>query len=259
MVTQIIITVVVTAIWVGLLAFFYWGCERGVEKPRLVGTFGILGLLLAVSGEYYGLFVAPPESAMGDVYRIFYVHVPADWMAFMALSLNFVFSVAFLFKKNWRMDSLAEASAEAGLVFGIMGVCTGSIWARPTWGTWWTWDPRLTTAAVLLIAYGGYLALRRFVDDPEKRGVWSAVWAIFAAVDLPLVWFSVKFWRSIHQTQSTPETIRDPRMQWSLRWNAFAFLFLLIFFVMSRYRISRLARETEMAPPPEALPVGGHA
>ncbi len=156
----------------------------------------------------------------------------------MALTINFVRARwRTCFKPSWKTDSLAEASAEVGLLFGAVGVLLGSIWGRPTWGVYWTWDPRLTTAAILLVAYMGYLALRRFVEDPDKRATWSAVVGIIAAVDLPIIWFSVKWWRSLHQVQSTPETV-DPAMVLPLRISAFAFLALVILFIWQRYRIA---------------------
>jgi heme exporter protein C len=249
MATGIIITVLVLAIWVGLLFFLYWGSEFALEYRWLLVAVGGVAFALFISGQYYGLAVAPPERDMGDVYRIIYAHVPEEWMSFMALSLNFVFSVGFLIRKSWRLDALAEATAEVGLLLAGTGVILGSIWARPTWGVWWTTDPRLITAAVMVVSYAAYMALRRFIDDPERRGRWSAVVAILAAADLPLVWFSVKWWASIHQMQSSPETIPDPSMKLALRWNAVAFLFLFLFFTLVRYRISRVARENELTAP----------
>lgn len=209
-----------------------------------------LGLL--IWGHYVGLAVAPPDREMGDVQRIMYAHVPAVWIAMVALTLNFLCSVTYLFKPSWKTDALAEASAEVGLLFGAVGVLLGAIWGRPTWGVYWTWDPRLTTAAILLVAYMGYLALRRFVEDAEKRAVWSAVVGIIAAVDLPIIWFSVKWWRSLHQVQSTPRTV-DPAMIFPLRISAFAFLAFMIVFIIYRYRIALHERQAEVALP-DALP-----
>lgn len=225
------------------------------------GLFALAVAMLAI-GAWLGLSWAPPDREMGDVQRIMYIHVPAVWMALLAMTLNFICSVGYLLKKSWLFDSLAEASAEVGLLFGAIGVALGSIWGRPTWGVWWTWDPRLTTAAILLVAYAGYLALRRFVEDPERRAVWSAVAGIVAFVDVPLIWYSVQWWRSLHQTQSSPKTV-DPQMVLALRWNAFAFLALLIFFIWSRYQVAQSERRQELtAPPtlpsePQGLTTGG--
>jgi heme exporter protein C len=215
-------------------------------------TLPVFALLLLGVGHYWGLAVAPPDREMGDVQRIMYVHVPSVWMALLALTLNFICSVTYLFKESWKTDSLAEASAEVGLLFGSVGVLLGAIWGRPTWGVYWTWDPRLTTAAILLVAYMGYLALRRFVEDPEKRATWSAVVGIIAAVDLPIIWFSVKWWRSLHQQQSSPSTT-DPAFYLPLRLSAYGLLAFVIFFLIKRYRIALAERNAEVALP-EALP-----
>src|ERR1700737_1895826 len=213
--------------------------------------FGVAWAMVAV-GAWLGLAWAPPDREMGDVQRIMYAHVPAVWMALLAVTLNFGCSLAYLLRNKWKMDWMAEASAEVGVLFGAIGVTLGSIWGRPTWGVWWTWDPRLPTAAIMLVSYAGYLALRRFVEDPERRAIWSAVVAIIAYVDVPIIWFSVKWWSSLHQVQSSPKTV-DPQMTFVLRWNAFAFLAVLIAFVWSRYRIVRYERERELALP-EAYP-----
>jgi heme exporter protein C len=210
--------------------------------------------LLAV-GHYIGLFVAPPDREMGDVQRIMYAHVPAVWAALVALTINFVCSVTYLFKQSWKTDSLAEASAEVGLLFGAVGVLLGAIWGKPTWGVYWTWDPRLTTAAIMLVTYMGYMALRRFVEDPEKRATWSSVVGIISAVNLPIIWFSVKWWRSLHQVQSSPKTV-DSAMVVPLRVSAFAFLAFMILFMIHRYRIAQHERQLEVALP-EALPGNG--
>ncbi len=211
----------------------------------------VAALMLLVQ-PYLGLKWAPPETYMGDVYRILYMHVPQLWMSLIALTINFGCAIAYLFKKSWTTDALAEASAEVGVYFGAVGITLGSIWAKPTWNTWWTWDPRLITAAILLVIYFGYLALRRFVEDPEKRATWSAVMGIIAFVDIPVLWFSVKWWRSIHQVQSNPGTV-DSQMTMVLRWSSFAFLALLVVFLYQRYLSAVASRNREVALP-DALP-----
>lgn len=213
---------------------------------------GIGAIAMLAVGAWLGLVWAPPDREMGDVQRIMYVHVPAVWMALLGFTLNFVASITFLMKPKWGADAIAEAGAEVGLLFGALGVALGAIWGRPTWGVYWTWDPRLTTAAIMLVVYAGYLALRKFTEDPERRAVWSAVVGIIAFVDIPIVWFSVKWWRSLHQVQSTPRTV-DPDMTFALRWNSFAFLALALFFLTVRYGLAYRARMREVALP-EALP-----
>ena len=130
-------------------------------------------------------------------------------------------------RSDWKWDARLEAAVEVGVVLSALALLQGSIWARPTWGVWWDWDPRLTTTAVLLFAFGGILALRQFVDDPVKRATWSAVATIIAYVDVPIVYFSVRWWNSLHQMQSTPETV-SRAFHWPLRINAFGVLFLMI-------------------------------
>ncbi|NOK19481.1 cytochrome c biogenesis protein CcsA [Corallococcus carmarthensis] len=216
--------------------------------------FGLPVVMLALlgTGWWLGLAWAPPDREMGEVQRIMYVHVPLQWMAMMAMFINFVAAVTYLMRQSWKTDAMAEASAEVGLLFGTLGMITGSIWGRPTWGVYWSWDPRLTSEAILLVSYTGYLVLRRFVEDPEKRAVWSAVVAIIGAINLPIVWFSVRWWRSLHQTQSSPKTV-DPQMVLPLRVSAFGMLALLILFMVHRYRIALAERQAEVALP-EALP-----
>ena len=215
--------------------------------------FVALGVALLLAGSYVGLFVAPPEVSMGDVQRIMYVHVPTAWNWMLAVLYAFGAAIAFLFTANSKWDARLEAGLEVSTLFAFLLCCQGSIWAKPTWGVWWDWDPRLTSVAVLLFATLGILALRQFVDDPQRRAVWSAVATIIASVDLPIVYFSVKWWNSLHQQQSTPQTVSS-QFHLPLRLNAFGILFLMIGFIMLRARIAgeRLARETAMPPMEEA-------
>lgn len=205
-------------------------------------------LLMFAVQPFLALSWAPREVMMGDPYRIIYMHVPHMWMAFIVLPANAICSVWYLaVKKSWVADSLAEAFAEVGVYLGGVGWVLGSIWARPTWGVYWSPDPRLITAGVMVFLYLGYLTLRRFIEDPEKRATWSAVVSILSAVDLPLVWFAVKA-KSIHQLQSSPSTV-DPQIVMPLRWSAVAFLCFMFVLVWHRYRLAMAARKNEIAPP----------
>jgi heme exporter protein C len=150
-------------------------------------------------------------------------------------------------------DALAEASAEVGLYLGAVGTALGAIWAKPTWGVYWDWDPRLTTAAIMIVIYAGYLALRKFIEDPDKRATWSAVLGIFAAVDLPVLWFSVKWWNSLHQQQSTSGTT-DANMRAALFTSGVILLSLLFAFIVMRFNIAMKERENEIAPPQVPAP-----
>ncbi len=209
----------------------------------------LIAVVLLACGAYMGLVAAPREAFMGDVYRIMFVHVPTAWAAMLGFLLNFGASLYYLFKSDLRADALAESTAEVGVVFGTLLLVTGSIWGRPTWGVWWTWDPRLTTAAVMWLAYSGYLALRRFVDLPEKRATWSAVVGIIVFVDIPIVWFSVRWWNSLHQVQSSPRAL-DPSMRKALYFNALAFLVTAVWFIWLRYGLARRRQAEELTAPP---------
>lgn len=217
--------------------------RRALDIGLPVITLALLGL-----GAYLGLVATPPERAMGDVYRILYVHVPSAWAALVGFTICFGVSVAYLFTSKPTLDAVAESTAEVSLVFTTILLFTGSVWARPTWGVFWTWDPRLTTAAIMWIAFMGYLALRRFVDDPDKRATWSAIAAIVIYVDVPIVYLSVKWWNTLHQMQSSPKTV-DPAMVMALRVSAFGFLFALWWFARARYGIARARQALELAGP----------
>jgi heme exporter protein C len=207
-------------------------------------------------GSILALGVAPAEEHMAEVYRILYVHVPAAWAALVAFTVTFIASVTYLFKASSRADAIAEASAHVGVFFGALLIVLGAIWGKPTFGVWWDWDPRLTTTAIMLFAFAGYLALRRFVDDPERRATWSAVTAIIIFVDVPVVWFSVRWWGGLHQIQSSPETV-GAMMATALRVNAVAFLACYGWFLRLRYLAVKRRLDTELAEPPEDPLPGG--
>jgi len=211
-------------------------------------AFVAIGVVLLLVGSYRGLAVAPPETFMGEVQRIMYVHVPTAWNAMLTLTFAFGCALMFLFREDWKWDSRMEAAVEVGVVLSALLCMQGAIWAKPTWGVWWDWDPRLTTTAVMVFLFAGILALRRFVDDPLKRATWSAVAVVIAFVDVPIVYFSVRWWNSLHQLQSTPETVSSV-FHWPLRINAFGVLFLMIGLVSMRARIAGLRLRGELAPP----------
>lgn len=213
---------------------------------------GAIGLIVLAVGHYMGLFVAPPEKMMGDVGRIFYVHVPVAMFSMLVFCVSFGAAVGYLVT-SWRgMDWLVEASVETGVMLNALLLLLGSLWARPTWGIWWTWDPRLTSATVMLITFVGVLMLRSAVVDPDRRATWSAVTTILAFVNVPVTYFSVRWWRSIHQMQSSPETVSEP-MVLVFRINLVALLFLCTWWIARRWRIAKAKALAEL--PPE-LPEG---
>ena len=162
-------------------------------------TLGVAALASLAISAVLSLVVAPPDAVQGEVQRIMYVHVPAAWLAYLSFFVVFVASIAYLKTKKTRWDRVAAASAEIGVLFTALAIALGMLWGKPVWGTWWTWDPRLTTTAVLLLIYVGYLAVRRITDNPSRRATWAAVVGIVGFVDVPIVHLSVVWWRSLHQ------------------------------------------------------------
>jgi heme exporter protein C len=206
----------------------------------------VLGWLSAValaSGAVLGLLIAPRELTQGNVQRIMYVHVPSVWVAYLAFGVVFVASIAYLWKRAAGADRLAHASAEVGVVFTGITIASGAIWGKPTWGTWWTWDARLTSTAILFLVYVGYLLLRAMVDERERRGRFAAVVGIVGAVNIPIVHFSVKWWRALHQ----PSTILGPEpspiaapIAAALFANWAAFTLVFAYLLVRRIEIARL-------------------
>ncbi|MBI4609929.1 MAG: cytochrome c biogenesis protein CcsA, partial [Candidatus Rokubacteria bacterium] len=167
---------------------------------------GWLAALAIVLGLVLGFGYAPREATQGNVQRIMYLHVPAIFVAYLAFTVVLVASVVYLWKRRDAADRLAHASAEIGVLFTAINIVTGSIWGKPTWGTWWTWDARLTSVTIMFVIYVGYLLLRRMVEEPERAARYAAVLGIIGFLDIPIVHFSVKWWRTLHQ----PSTLLGP-------------------------------------------------
>jgi heme exporter protein C len=219
-------------------------------------VFPILALLTAILlgyGLYQALVVAPTEKTMGDVQRIFYYHVPSAWTAFVLFFVNFVASIAYLIRRNSKADALALASAEVGVIFCTVVLVTGPIWARPVWGIWWTWDLRLTLTLVLWLIYVSYLLLRR-LSNSSQTPVIAAVLAIFGTLDIPLVYFSIWFFRTQH-----PQPVIggggsiDPLMLHAFFVNLIAFTCFGALVCWARYRLEVLRREVEETQALESL------
>jgi len=203
----------------------------------------------------YAIFiVAPMERTMRELQRIFYIHAASGLVGLIAFFGSFLASVGYLASRQDRWDWLALALVEAGEVFCTVVLVTGPIWARPVWGIWWTWDARLTLTFVLWLLYAGYLMLRRLSEDAARRAMLAAVFNVFAFVDVPLVYFSIRWWRTQHPgpvIAGGPGSGLDPRM-----WHVFltvwtGLLLLLLVFVLQRYRVAALEaalEEEELAP-----------
>jgi heme exporter protein C len=225
-------------------------------RPRWLTPFGFFTLLYFIAAQAIALRNSPAESSMGDVQKIMYVHVPAAWVAFLAYFVVFVLSIMYLAKRDERYDLMAMAAAETGVVMTGLALALGSIWGRPTWGVWWTWDARITSTAIMLLMYIGYLALRGFSDDADRRATWSAAVGIVAFLNVPIVWFSVQWWTTLHQVQSTRDSMST--VYWNLLWlNAVAFLLIFIYFMAGRYHVARLEQAVELRLENEAMSRAG--
>ena len=198
---------------------------------------GIVTALLLSVGLYAALAWAPTEQTMGNVQRIFYYHVPSAWVAFELFLINFVASILYLIRRSAKADILALVTAEVGVVFCTVVLITGPIWARPVWGIWWTWDLRLTLTLVLWLIYVSYLILRRF-STSSQTPLLAAVLAVFGALDVPLVYFSIWFFRTQHPAPVVGAGgSLDPRMGWVLLCNWIAFMALAWLVCWTRYRL----------------------
>ena len=215
---------------------------------------GFAGVVAVIAAQTYAIITSPAEGDMGHLQKIMYVHVPAAWMTFIAFFVVLVFSLRYLWKRNENDDLLAASAAEVGATFNGLTLALGMIWGRPAWGVWWAWDARLTSTLVMFLIFVGYLAQRAFVDDAQQRARWSAAVGIFGAINVPIVYMSVKWWRTLHQPPSSPSTI-DPAYTLGLRINAIALLIVLIYFIRKRYEIARVERAVEHAA--EAAAMGG--
>jgi heme exporter protein C len=208
-------------------------------RPRpALALFGVAAVIFFAWTQKVGLGTAPARD-MGDLQKILYVHVPTAWIAFVSFFVVLVAGVWYLATRAAAADRLGASAAEVGTLLNGLVLVQGMIWAKPTWGVWWTWDPRLSSTLVLFLIFTGYLTLRAVVDDPDRRARWSALVGILGALGVPVVYMSVRWWRSMHQIQSTPSTM-DPAYATALRLNAFAVLFLAAFLVLLRRRVARV-------------------
>jgi len=207
-----------------------------------------LGAALLLVGSWWGLAKAPGEVFMGDVQRIMYVHVPTAWNAMLALTFAFVCAVCFLFTNAWKWDNRLEAAMEMGVVLSLLLCMQGSIWAKPTWGVWWTWEPRLVTTAVMFVMYVGYLLLRSLSTDFDRRATRAAILGVILVLDVPIVHLSVLWANSLHQL---PTVLRaggspalDSAMLLTLMVSVAAFTLVYLYFMSARVAIELSRRMT---------------
>ncbi len=220
-------------------------------KPAVARALGWSAIVALVVLAMFGLWGAPPDDVQGDAQRLMYLHVPAAWVAYLAFGVTAVASALWLWPRTRSVvwDRIAGASAELGVLFTALTLILGALWGRPIWGVWWAWDARLVTTAVLLFLYLGYLALRRVPAPPEARAKRCAIAALIAFVDVPIVHFSVTWWRTLHQEG----TVFDPElkanihgvMAFTLWWGVLAFTLAYAYLLDRRYRLESLEEDLE--------------
>lgn len=217
--------------------------QRLVTSDRTGMVLGGVTVLAMAAALYAALVYAPTERIQGNVQRIFYFHVPLAWTAYLAFFVVFVGSCVYLVGRQPFWDAVARASAEVGLVLTSLMLISGSLWARPIWGTWWSWDARLTTTLLLWFIYVGYLMLRSSVADESRAARYAAVIGIVGFLDVPVIHLSVTWWRSLH-----PESVvlaeggpaMPPSMQLALAISLVAFTLLYVVLLRLRVRIELL-------------------
>jgi heme exporter protein C len=214
-------------------------------KPGFI-LFALLTLALLSFGLYQGLVAAPTEQTMGEIQRIFYYHVPSAWVAFLCFFANFAASIWYLATKCEKADAVAVSTAEVGVVFNTIVLVTGPLWAKPVWGIWWTWDARLTSTFIMWLIYISYLLLRKFSTADEQTPKLAAALAIFGFVDVPIVYMSIRWWRTQHPSPvigGGENSGLDPRMLHALLWNFLAFAAYGLLIVWRRYQLERGRQE----------------
>ena len=211
--------------------------------------FAVITFLLLSYALCQGMWVAPREATMGEIQRIFYYHVPSAWTSFLCFLANFIGSIVYLARRNLKADAFAVSTAEVGVVFCTVVLVTGPLWARPVWGIWWTWDARLTTTLVLWLIYVSYLILRRY-STGQATPTLAAALAIFGFIDVPIVYMSIRWWRTQH-----PQPViaggagsgLDPRMWHAVLWNWVAFMAFAVLLISIRYRLERTRQQLDEA------------
>ena len=237
------------------------GSEWDVAVPAwskratwVVRGLGIGGLVATAATVWLGLWVTPPDQTQHDLVRLVYLHPPIAWVAlYLAFGAAAVSSLLWLWPRTrspfW--DRVAVSSVEVGTVYTALTLATGSIWGRPTWGVWWVWDARLTSTALLLVMLLGYMALRRVPGDPDARSRRCAVVALVAAADVPIVHFSVTWWRTLHQSATVLNADLSPAihgaMAWTLLLGFVAVTLLFAWMLAVRYRIEVLSERVRAA------------
>jgi heme exporter protein C len=209
---------------------------------------GVAVFLLLGAAAYASFFIAPTDAKQGLIYRILFLHVASAWTGLTAFFICFVANVLYVLRRQPRWDWLGVAAGEVGLAFTTAVLVTGPIWAHPVWGIWWTWDARLTSTFVLWLLYISYLLLRTLIEEPNRRALLSALFGIFAFLDVPLVFGSIRWWRTQHPqpvVMGGPGSGLDPLMYKVLFFSWFAMLALMTLLLRQRYRLEAMRGDLE--------------
>lgn len=208
---------------------------------------GGAAVLLLGAAAYAGLVASPPDAFQGDYVRIMYVHVPMAWVAYLAVGVTLVGGILYLWRREARYDALTRSATELAVLFTGLTLATGSIWGRPVWGVWWTWDARLVTTAVLFLIYCGALLVRALADDPQRGARLGAVVGVLGAADVPLIHYSVVWFRTLHQPPSITrgDVALAPPMLLTLLLSLLAFTVLFAYLLLLRVQVARLEGSEE--------------
>jgi len=222
------------------------------SKPRSLKILDAVSLILLLIATLMVFFYAPLEAVMGLVQKVFYFHVAAGWVGMISFLVAAFAGVAYLRTSNRKWDIVGLSAVEIGMVFAFINIVTGSIWARPIWNTWWTWDPRLTTAAIMMLIYAAYFMLRSGIEDPNRRARFGAVYAIIGFLSVPLTFFSARLFRTIHPivigaNQPGAEGSFDMTgtMLVTFLFSLLTFTFIFADLLWHRIRLGRLADKVE--------------
>lgn len=217
-----------------------------MSRERLLTVLTVLTTVAILISLFLVFLWAPTERTMGPIQRVFYFHVPSAWVAFLAFAVAAVAGLLFLTRRQDHWDRVGLASVELGIVFSTVALISGSIWARPIWNTWWTWDPRLTTTLVMWIYYVATVLLRQMVDNPERGARFGAVLALVGFVNVPLVFLTIRLWRTIHPVLFTSEGFGlAPEMLVTLLVSLLAFT--LLYFCLLAIRVQLASCEAHLA------------
>jgi len=223
-----------------------------LQRPKLLTVLDVAAIASFLAATALVFFYAPLERVMGAVQKVFYFHVASGWVGMLSFLVAAIVGIIYLIRKDLKWDSVGVAAVEIGIAFTLINVVTGAIWARPIWNTWWTWDPRLTTATIMELVYLAYLMLRAGIEEPERRARFGAVYAIVGFLSVPLTFFSIRLFRTIHPVvigSNDPGAMgafdMTPTMTQVFLFSLLAFTIVYFDLLWHRIRLGRLAERVE--------------